>query len=77
MGYIIFQMIALTIMGTSMPKKEDNKQYKTKMNHSKTYSNHVNPKTFTVFITIYSDKHEYEKNYADRDIEKQYKISGI
>ncbi len=34
-----------------------------------------NPKTFTAFITIYTNYDKHEKNYADRDIEKQFKIS--
>ncbi len=40
------------------------------MNNNKTYFNLLNPKTFTVFITIYSNNDEYEKKYTDRDIEK-------
>jgi len=47
------------------------------MNHNKTYINRINPKTFTAFITIYSNHDKYEKKYADRDIEKQFRISGI
>jgi len=45
-------MIALTIMGDSISKKEDKEQYKTKRNYNKTCINQVNPKTFTAFIAI-------------------------
>jgi len=37
----------------------------------------VNPKTFTAFINILTHNYEYEKSYANRAIEKQFKISGI